>query len=192
MAEITGKRERYNLRGRRFIPPKARTSTFQNSFVPQTVRDWNNLDIETQTSVSVEAFTSKLNANKAKTKIWYYTGERYLSILHARLRMLCSCLNDHLFSFIHVVDSPACDCGHVRENNRHYLLDCPLYTSERDIMVQDLTQLNFEPTIMNLLNGNAQYTDECNIKAFHVIQNFIKSSKSFLKPSLHRLLFSHT
>ena len=47
MAENTRERERYNLRGdRRFIPPKARTSTFQNSFVPQTVRDWNNLDIE--------------------------------------------------------------------------------------------------------------------------------------------------
>ena len=90
--------------------------------------------------------------------------------------MLCSPLNDHLFSHIHVVDSPACPCGHLRENNKHYLLECNLFTVERDQMLHSLQQLGFQPNLNNLLYGNSEYSEECNTKAFGIIQSFISAT----------------
>ncbi len=170
----------YQLRNETNYPiPRARTSQFQNSFLPKTVSDWNNLDNDTKNSTSVESFTNHLNKNQSKVPTWYLTGDRSLGILHARLRMLCSPLNDHLYSFIHVVDSPDCACGHTRENNRHFLLDCPLYIIERNEMLNDLQILGFEPLLKNLLYGSEVYSDNTNKKAFNIIQQFIKETKRF-------------
>ena len=62
---------------------------------------------------------------------WYYSSDSQKSILHARLRMLCSPLNDQVHSLIHVVESPTCSGRHVRENNKHFLLECPLYEESK-------------------------------------------------------------
>jgi hypothetical protein len=170
----------YQLRNETNYPiPRARTSQFQNSFLPKTVNDWNNLDNDTKNSTSVESFTNHLNKNQSKVTTWYLTGDRSLGILHARLRMLCTPLNDHLYSFIHVVDSPDCACGHIRENNRHFLLDCPLYIIERNEMLNNLQILGFEPLLKNLLYGNEIYSENTNKTAFNIIQQFIKETKRF-------------
>jgi hypothetical protein len=102
----------YNLRHESNYPPiRAQTSAFQNTFFPKTISDWNNLEDDTKLSESVDSFTYKLNKNRVKIPSWYYCGDRRLTILHARLRMLCSPLNDHLYSLVHVVDNPSCSCG---------------------------------------------------------------------------------
>ena len=110
---------------------------------------------------------------------WFTTGERRLSIIHAKLRMLCSDLKDHLFSHIHVIDSPACACGYHRENNKHYLLDCPLFTNERVVLLNNLARIAFKPTVSNLLRGNESLSVKCNTEAFGYIQDFIRSTKRF-------------
>ena len=102
-----------------------------------------------------------------------------MTIVHARLRMLCSELSDHLFSHIHVVDSPACQCGHHCENNKHFFLECPLYMNERIELMRNLDDIKFKPTISNLLNGNDEYTTAVNVQAFGFIHDFIKSTKRF-------------
>ena len=48
----------------------------------------------------------------------------------AELRMHCSNLNGHLYS-MKIIDSPACSCGFVSENEFHFLLVCPLYNRPR-------------------------------------------------------------
>lgn len=171
---------RYSLRNEHnYTPPRTRTSAFHNSFFCKTIRDWNNLPSNTQTSESFDSFKLKLNSENVKAPEWLQSGERYPSIIHARLRMLCSPLNDHLYSTVHVIDSPKCLCGHFRENNKHYLLDCPLYTAERATMTQELALLDFEPTLSNLLNGNNSYSKELNVKGFKVVQDYIRSSNRF-------------
>ena len=107
---------------------------------------------------------------------WYYFGSRELSIKHAKMRMLCSNLNDHLFSHIHVIDNPACPCGYIRENNKHFLLECNLYNNERTDMFAALQNIGFEPNLNNLLYGNEQYSEQCNTQAFNIIHNFIKET----------------
>ena len=89
-------------------------------------------------------------------------GDRKTSVIHARMRMLCSELNDHIFSHIHVVDSPACKYGHLRENNKHYFLECCMYVNERTELFNKLAQIKFTPTVTNLLNGSEKYSEEKN------------------------------
>jgi len=154
---------------------------FQNCFLAKTVNDWNNLDNDTKNIISIESFTNHLNKHHSNVPTWFLTGDRSLGILHARLRMLCSPLNDHLYSFIHVADSPDCACGDIRENNRHFLLDWPLYIIERNEMLNNLQILGFEPLLKNLLYGNEIYSENTvtNKTAFNIIQQFIKETKRF-------------
>ncbi len=156
-----------------------RTSAFEHSFIPQSVKDWNQLEDSTKLSGNTENFMTALNEHLTKPPLWYLEGDRNTNILHARLCMLCSPLNDHLFSFIHVIDDPSCSCGCPRENNKHYLLECQLYRVERDHMFQELRKLDFKPLLNNLLYGDSGVSDETNKKAFIVIQNYISSTKRF-------------
>ena len=170
----------HNLRNEGdFHIPQARTSTLHDSFIHKTARDWNELDNETKLAGTLEAFSHKLNKDHAPSPRWYYVGERRYSALHARLRMLCSPLNDHLFSHIHVVDDPACICGHDRENSRHFLLDCPLYTNQRDILMASLHRIGFDASLSNLLHGSPEYNGSKNTEAFKLIQAFIKATGRF-------------
>ena len=58
--------------------------------------------------------------------------------------MTCSPLNDQLFSHIHVVASPVCPCESSRETAKHFLLECPLSTIERNEMLTELLELIFQ------------------------------------------------
>ena len=115
----------------------ARTNLLQRSFFPQTIADWNSLNVHIKSSPTLSVFKSRLHKNvKDKPPDWYYTGNRYLSILHARMRMLCILWNNHLFSHIQVVDNPACSCGHSREKtqniiflNVHFILQSEFHFS---------------------------------------------------------------
>ena len=172
--------ERYNLRGNELlVVPESQTRKFENSFFPQTTKEWNELDEETKLSPTFESFKHNLDKNISKPPVWFTTGERRLNVLHSKMRMLCSSLNDHLYSHIHVIDNPTCACGHVRENNKHYLHDCHLFNNERMKMLAELHKINFDPTVQNLLNGDSESDTKTNIKAFEIIQTFIDESQRF-------------
>ena len=40
-------------------------------------------------------------------------------------------------------------------------------------MFSSLVELNFEPTVKNLLYGSTEHTEQVNIKVFEIIQNYI-------------------
>ncbi len=97
-----GEHNRYALRNEHNLPQlRTRTSSFQNSFIPKTIQDWNSLENDTKASGSLETFVHKLNTPPIKVPKWFYSGQRAMSINHAKLRMLCSPINDHLYSHIH-------------------------------------------------------------------------------------------
>ena len=170
----------YNLRNESNIPNiRGRTVFYENTFIPNTIRDWNSLPLETRRIDTKEAFASQLSSNEVPTPDWYYSGNRQASVWHARLRMLCSPLNDHLYTHIHVIESPACACGHARENSKHFLQECPLYLNERTTMLNELQRMGFQPTLKNILYGSSKYTADLNCRAFLVIQEFLVSSDRF-------------
>ena len=74
----------------------------------------------------------------------------YNGVKHAQLRMKCGKLNFHLFS-LHVVDSPACLCGHNREDSNHYLLRCPLYHQARNMLLNEIRELTMTDISCELL-----------------------------------------
>jgi hypothetical protein len=63
---------------------------------------------------------------------YYYTGSRLGQILHSRLRMQYSSLNQHLYRK-NIVDSPNCICG-LTESTTHYLFHSPRLLSETSLV----------------------------------------------------------
>ena len=63
-------------------------------------------------------------------KIWDISGVKLLT----KLRVQFSALNEHSFQHAFNCLSPVCPCGNDNENNKHFLLHCPLY----DILRRDL------------------------------------------------------
>ena len=173
-------RSAHNLRNpSNFTIPKCRTVQFLDSFLPQTVRDWNQLSDATKHSTSLESFKTKLNSNLQNVPSWYYKGDRKYSIMHARLRMSCSPLNSHLYNLAHIVQNPACACGFTKETSKHFIFECPLYYNERNILLQSLRDLNFTITEKNMLFGSKDYTEEKNCKAFLAFQQYLKETQRF-------------
>ena len=180
LSDLLPRTVEHNLRNQGdFYLPQARTSTLHDSFIHKTARDWNELDNDTKSAGTLAAFSNKLNKDQVRAPRWYYVGERHHSALHARLRMLCSPLNDHLFSHIHVIDDPACACGHARENNRHFFLECPLYTNQRDVLMDSLHRIDFDTKLTDLLYGSSEYNCSKNTEAFKLIQVYIKDTGRF-------------
>ena len=62
---------RYVLRNQKLPNYRSRTSTFHNSFIPKTVRDWNSLPNETKSAGTLEAFTNNLDSDLRCTPKWF-------------------------------------------------------------------------------------------------------------------------
>ena len=122
--------------------PKTRTSNFQNSFLPKIIRDWNNLETDIKMCDSLESFKKQLDMHQSFAPSWYSTGDCCLNIFHTWLQMLCSPLNDHLYSLIHVVDQRDCACVYIRDKIN---LNCLLYSNKQNQMITELNKLGFEP-----------------------------------------------
>ena len=88
--------------------------------------------------------------------------------------MQCSKLNYHLF-LLHVVDSPACVCGHNIEDSSHYLLHCPLFDRDRTVMYQQIAHVvNINHIkVENLLYGVNYLSTDDNLKIFDAVHDFI-------------------
>ena len=69
----------------------------------------------------------------------------------AKLRMRCSNLNGHLQS-MHIVESSACSCGFVNEDEFHLFFVCPLFNRPR-IILQNVISSGAPFTLRTLLYG---------------------------------------
>ena len=86
----------YPLRNQNNIAvPFCRTEISRKSCIPSSITLWNALDEETRNSPSVSSFKYQLKNRQTNSKVpsFYLTGNRYFSVLHARLRNKCSNLN---------------------------------------------------------------------------------------------------
>ena len=149
---------------------------FSRSFLPSTIDLWNSLPADVKSASSLPAFKSKLNKGKKTVPLHFYDGDRRLNILHARLRMHCSSLNEHLFSK-NIVDSPMCQCGEI-EDSFHYFFHCPLFNDKRAILFDNLSL--FQPiTLQLLLFGIKDELYDTNSTIFKHVQLFIRDTHRF-------------
>ena len=85
---------------------------------------------------------------------------------------------------IHVLDNPSCPCGSENEDIFHYFYVCPLYTNQRQIMLQTISNFNITDCQM-LLHGNINLDLNGNKQLFEAVHNYIESTARlwFCKPS---------
>ena len=73
----------------------------------------------------------------------------------SKIRMGCSNSNGHLNSMKRI-DSPACLCGYINENEFHFFLVCPLYNRPR-VTLQNAMGHIAHFTLRTLLYGNDRF-----------------------------------
>ena len=85
---------RYSLRNSNDLQTiDARTTLYYNSFLPSTVRAWNNVHEEAKQSDSFNTFKYFLNKDKMCIPKHFYVVSRKTQVLCTRLRTNCSSLN---------------------------------------------------------------------------------------------------
>ena len=123
----------YNTRHINAFPlPRTRTSIYSCYFPPSTLKLWNSLPPEIKDCPSLSILKSRLTSRVDHDNVpkYYYYGPRLSQILHARVRMISSSLNEHLY-VTNIIDNPNCLCEEI-ESTYHYLFKCPKYTLQRN------------------------------------------------------------
>ena len=87
------------IRSNAFSLPRTRTSLYASYFLPSTLKLWNSLPPEIKDYPSLSILKSRLTSRVDHDNVpkYYYYGPRLTQILHARLRMRSSSLNEHLY-----------------------------------------------------------------------------------------------
>ena len=140
---------------------------YYNSFLPSAVRTWNNLSNDIRSSTSLNEFKRKLSEHIIKPPNYFNYGKRVVQIHHARLRLECSALKQHLFKK-NLVDSPLCTCG-IPETSKHFLLDCPNYHQERTRTLSEFLRF----PVKSLLFGDSRRPEDENIQIFEAVHRYI-------------------
>ena len=95
-----------------------------------------------------------------------------------KLRNSCSSLNSDLFR-VNLVNSPVCSCGYFTEDVVHFMLFCPNYQRQRDILQHKLDHL--QPLdIAKLLFGDENLSQAANKLIMVCVQDYIHASGRFL------------
>ena len=157
---------------------KCRTNQYERSFLPSTTILWNELPPDIRLNPSISNLKRFLNKDKHSVPNYYNFGSRNEQILHARLRMECSTLNQHLYAK-NLVENPFCSCGKI-EDTEHFILNCPKYAQLRKTYIQNIP---LEITTNLLLYGNTNLSQDTNKEIFKAVQNFIVKSKRFQRKS---------
>jgi hypothetical protein len=175
-------RTEYRLRNRGNLdPPRSRINVYGNSFFPNTIRLWNDLDIGRRSLPSTEAFKSAQRRSLPKKNSLHYFGGRLESAIHARMRIHNSPLNADLCNSLHVIASPLCTCGlAVEETVKHFFFKCTLYNAQRETLIANLLPFHIkEEECAHLLNGIPDVDHLTNIHIFGAVHQFIIDTKRF-------------
>ena len=162
---------------------------FSNSFFPYISKIWNNLPKSTQ-SLSLDDFKTELKTSlKPKRSRHYNVGPKHSNSFLTQFRTGRTNLNECLYT-IGLLDEPDCLCHAPNESSEHYLLDCFLYSTERQTLFNLAEQIipNFQRINkkgkFNILTKGLNSDDpeyyHTNRKISLAVQNFILKTKRFI------------
>lgn len=176
----------YQLRnGEDIIIPFCRLSITNDSYIPSTIRQWNNLDLSIRNVGSMPHFKSELkklsNSYSVNIPKYYSYGPRKLNIVLTQFRCSATFLNYDLFK-VNIISNPSCSCGAIREDSYHYFFECPLYNGIRNDLLNCLDWLPNDCHLdLNLLIfGNSTLTNEQNELVLKKVFDYIRKSERFL------------
>ena len=94
-----------------------RINLYYDSFFPEVVREWNDLDENERAIYDPNEFKLALKRKLSKSNPMFCTGPRKYQILHTRLRLKRSSLKSHLYDN-HLSETRSCECGPQRFDYR--------------------------------------------------------------------------
>ena len=170
----------YTLRNQNDITvPFCRTEISRKSCILSSISAWNSLDIELRNLPSMASFKYQLkkHQNNSKVPTYYRAGNRYISVLHARIKNKCSNLLSDLY-INHLSPSPTCNCSEEVEDAEHYFFRCSNFKNERETLFR--ITMDFHPLNINiLLFGDENLTIDEITTIFTAVQTFIKDTRRF-------------
>ena len=111
----------------------------------------------------------------------YRAGNRYISVLHARIRNNCRNLLSNLY-INHLSPSLTCSCSEEVEDAEHYFLRCSNFKNERVTLfrsTRDFHPLNINILFFFFFFGDENLTTDENTTIFTAVQTFIKDTRRF-------------
>ena len=167
--------------------PNTRTTLFQQSFIPRTTKQWNNLPNSTRTDPDPKSFKRAIDDRfgTEETPKFNNVGSKMGNILHTRLRLNASVLNAHLFKIQKTV-SPCCECGDPKETVAHFVLNCPRFNMLRSALFDQVSRVipSFSHISglnkLNLLLYGIGLSENQGLEVAGLFQNFIIKTKRFL------------
>ena len=193
---LTKDRTPYNLRtGCNITTPQSRTTVFQKSFFPQSIDDWNELDMTTRNAKTVETFKENIKKKcKFKTNQLYHQYPSKSVTNHTRMRLGLSGLAFHRYTYNHI-ETPKCPlCPAKCEDLEHFFMTCPAHTIHRaefmtdichilhniDNLVVEFRSQRFRNTFIDIiLKGTPLLSLVENQEIFEITQKFIQKSQRF-------------
>ena len=173
-----------------YLPYPNYGNKFINSFFPFISKLWNNLPPSTKSKDLIE-FKAQLKLDMKPEKIRHYScGSKLGNSLLSRIRTGRTTLNLHKFT-IRQADEPTCGCLAKEESSIHYLLDCFLYTAERQTLLSLVEhyipkfskmskKAKFDILTTGLKNNDPDFY-YLNCKITIAVQQFILNTKRFLQ-----------
>ena len=167
---------------------KTRRTFFKNSSFTSTIIEWNKLDHNIRNSTSFNIFRKnilKFIRPSANSFFNCYNpkGIKFITRLRLGLSHLCEHKFKHSFQ-----DSlsPFCSCGLDTESTAHFLLHCPMYTTERHTLLSTIKNIDnnllhlCEPVLIRtLLFGSNSFDTNANTNILNASVEYIVSSKRF-------------
>ena len=144
------------------------------------IRMWTTLDEGLKNQPTISSFKNNLQIttfHKLQVPNYFTSGNRYLSVIHARIRNNCSNLSNDLF-INHLRDNPLCNWCNEIEDSKHYFFHCNNYRNERHLFFE--AARDFQPlTTQLLLYGNEIVDNTLNSTLFRAVHDYIKTTKRF-------------
>ena len=163
-------------------------SKFNKSFFPYMSKLWNNLEVSTQL-MALPDFKEQLKKELKPSKIKHFSkGSKIGNTLLTRIRIERSDLNLHKFTIGHS-ETTECLCHAKQESSLHFLIDCFLYSGERQTLFSLVEHYipkfsnfskskKYEVLVMGIHNDNPEYK-HTNTTISIAVQNFILKTKRF-------------
>ena len=121
-----------------------RTETFSNSFLPQTIREWNKFDTSICQAPSYSVFCKTLfDFIRPTANSTFGTNNPSGLKLLTRLRVSFSHLREHKFKHnFQDTLNPLCSCSLEAEGTYYLFMRCQNFSNQRNVLFDDLNSIN--------------------------------------------------
>ena len=169
-----------------FNTVSCKSEYFKNSFVPNVINEWNELDPDIRSSSTLFRNTLLKFIGPAQRKTFNINDSVGVKLL-TRLRLGFSHLRDHNFrNGLRDILNPLCPCSIETKTTAHYFLRCHFYNVNRSALMSQLNEIDSSFSALNenkfiglILYGRDKFDDKRNHNILMSTIKFIKDSQRF-------------